>query len=153
MVVRPKAELDTVDVGLAPNIKDSLGSGADPSTNAVVAWLVDQLFERNKMSGTKKAPQLSLASSATNGYVVDYDSKYGKYFRNDGGSWARFYGENPKARGIVTISLPAYDDKTGLALVYRGTHEHGLRGWGEVILYKYEKGKLRKLNSTTLWIA
>jgi hypothetical protein len=153
VVVRPTAELDGVNVGEAQYIKDSLSRGADPSTKALVAVLVDQLFERNKMSGTKKATQLSLASSATNGYVVDYDGKYGNYFRNDGGSWPRFYEENPKARGIVTVSLPAYDEKTGLAVVYKGTHVHGLQGRGELILYKYEQGKLKKLNSTTLWIA
>ena len=153
VVVRPKAELDNVDVAQAQDIKDSLGFGASSSTNAVVALLVDQLFERNKMSGTRKATRLSLASSATNGYVVDHEGKYGRYFQNDGGSWPLFYLENPKVRGIVTVSLPAYDEKTGLVVVYRGTHKHGLEGWGEAILYQYQNGKLKKLRSMLLWKA
>ena len=83
----------------------------------------------------------------------DHDGKYAKYFQNDGGSWPRLYTENPKVRGIVTISLPAYDEKTGLVVLYKGTHIHGLQGSGEAILYRYERGELKKLKSVTLWIA
>jgi len=53
----------------------------------------------------------------------------------------------------VTISLPAYDEKTGLVVLYKGTHIHGLRGSGEAILYRYESGRLKRLKSVTLWIA
>ncbi|MCX6928461.1 MAG: hypothetical protein NT154_35420 [Verrucomicrobia bacterium] len=153
VVVHPKAELDTVDLGEAQYIKDSLSSAAGPSTNGVVGALVDQLFERNKGSGTRQAVRLTLVSSLTNGYVVDHDGKYARYFRNDGGSWPRLYEENPKVRGVVTVSLPACDKKTGLVVLYKGIHEHGLQGRGEAILYMYESGKLRKLKSITLWIA
>jgi hypothetical protein len=153
VVVRPKAELDNVESSTAQHIKEWLSSRAGGDTPAVIGALVDQLFERNRGSGTKQALRLTLASSVTNGYVVDHDGKYAKYFRNDGGSWPRFYEENPKVRGIVTISLPAYDERTGLVVLYRGTHEGGLQGYGEAILYRYEGGKLRKLNSITLWIA
>lgn len=152
-MVRPKAELDTVDLGEAQYIKDSLSSAVGPSTNVVIGALVDQLFARNKGSGTRQAVRLTLVSSLTNGYVVDHDGKYAKYFRNDGGSWPRLYEENPKVRGVATVSLPAYDEKTGLVVLYKGTHEHGLQGRGEAILYRYESGKLRKLKSVTLWIA
>ena len=151
VVVHPKAELDSVGAARLNILRTHWAVAVRPGTNMVIGSLVDQLFERNKGSGTRQAVRLTLGSSLTNGYVVDHEGKYGNYFRNDGGSWPRLYEENPKVRGMVTVSLPAYDEKTGLVVLYKGTHEHGLQGRGEVILYRYESGKLRKLKSITLW--
>ncbi len=117
------------------------------TSGAPVAKLVDHLFERNK-----KAVRLSLESSPKNGYVID-DGKYEKYFEKDGGGWDKWYKENPKAHGSTTVSLPVYDQKAGLVLVYTGTQTHWLAGSGWVILYKYEKGELKELNKVRMWIS
>ncbi len=154
VVVYPKADLSGVSrADSAESIKDALGSAAGPGTNAVIGLLVDQLFERNKGSGTRQAVRLTLDSSLTNGYVIDYDGKYLNYLRNDGGGYSRLYKENPKVRGFVTITLPAYDEKSGLVVLCKGTSKGGLQGWGEAILYRFENGRLRKLKSVPLWIA
>ncbi|MDR0275152.1 MAG: hypothetical protein LBI48_07400 [Burkholderiaceae bacterium] len=114
----------------------------------VVTELVDRLFERNK-----KPVRLTLKSSPQDGYVMNFDSEYAKYFKDNGGGWEKWYKENPKAHGRTTVSLPVYDQKTGLLLVYMGTQWHWLAGEGWVILYKYEKGKLKEINKVMMWIS
>jgi len=85
--------------------------------------------------------------------VIDYDGKFANYFKEDGGGWEKWYKENPKAHGITTVSLPAYDPKTGLVLLYMGTQVHWLAGSGRVILYSYEKGELKELKRLEMWIS
>jgi hypothetical protein len=113
-----------------------------------ISRLVDLLFERNKIP-----LRLSLKSSPKDGYIIDYDGKYKKYFEKDGGGWEKLYKENPKADGWITVSLPAYDRKTNIFLVYIGTQRHGLSGSGWVIAYKYKNGKLKELTRVMLWIS
>lgn len=45
------------------------------------------------------------------------------------------------------------NEKTGLVVLYKGTHLHGLQGWGEAILYRHESGKLKRVKSVTIWRA
>jgi hypothetical protein len=110
--------------------------------------LVDLLFERNKLPVS-----LSLKSSPKDGYIIDYDGKYNKYFEKDGGGWEKLYKENPKADSRTTVSLPAYDRKTNIFLVYIGTQRHGLSGSGYVIAFEYKNGKLKELARVMLWIS
>ncbi len=153
LVVHPTAELHRRATSQAKQLKDFFGYFVGPGTNAVVELLVDQLFERNQTNGTGQAIRLTLSSSLTNGYVVDYDGRYAKYFLNGGGSWERFEKENPGAQGFVTFSLPVFDEKTGLVLLCRGTDYGFLSGKTEVILYRYERGKLKRLIGYTLEIS
>ena len=116
-------------------------------TNGVfVAALVDRLFERNT-----KPVRLTLESSPHDGYVIDSDASYEKYFKKHGGGWEKLYKENSKAHSITTVSLPAYDEKTGLVLVYIATSSNSLAGSGWVVLYKYENGKLKEINRLMMW--
>lgn len=118
-------------------------------TNGVfVAGLVERLFERNA-----KPVRLTLKSSPQDGYVIDSNAWYEKYFKKHGGGWEKLYKENPKAHSITTVSLPVYDQKTGLVLVYIATSSNWLAGTGWVVLYKYENGKLKELNRVMMWVA
>jgi len=149
-VVSPKARFSDHPIARsAQEIEKSKKSITEHlKTNGVpVAKLVDRLFERNK-----KKVRLSLESSPKNGYVID-DGKYEKYFEKDGGGWDKWYKENPKAHGTTTVSLPVYDQKAGLVLVYMATVTRGLAGSGWVILYRYEKGELKELNKVRMWIS
>lgn len=112
------------------------------------ARLVERLFERNK-----QALRLSIKSSEKDGYIFDYDGKYAAYFEKDGGGWVKWYQENPKAHGNTTVSLPVYDAKSGLVLVYTGSQTHWRAGSGWVILYKYEKGELKELKRVMMWVS
>jgi len=145
LVVHPTAELHHRATKRAKELKELFGYVVGPGTNAVIELLVDRLFERNKTNGNGQARRLTLSSCLTNGYVVDHDGKYAKYFQTGGGGWPRFESENPGAQGFVTLSLPAFDEQTGLVLVCRGTDLGFLSGQTEVILYRYERGKLRRL--------
>jgi hypothetical protein len=115
-----------------------------------VSGLVNQLFEHNQ-----KSVRLTLKSAPEKGYLIDYDRKYSKYFdqKGKGGGWDQWYKENPKAHGHTTVSLPAYDPKTKLVLIYKGTQSHWLAGAGYIILYRYENGKLVELYKVMLWIS
>jgi hypothetical protein len=99
--------------------------------------LVDRLFDRNK-----RTTRLSIKSFQKDGYVVDYDGRFGKYFEKNGGGWRKWYEENPNAHGFTTVSLPVYDDESGFVLVYKGTQLDWLAGSGWVILYRYETKEL-----------
>ncbi len=113
-----------------------------------IGMLVDLLFERNR-----QPVSLSLKSSPKDGYLIDYDGRYAKYFEEGGGSWEQWYKENPKAHGWTSVSLPAYDEKSNVLLIYLGTQSHWLAGGGWIIAYKYEKGKLKELGRVMLWVS
>jgi hypothetical protein len=149
-VVAPETRLSHIDGLDSKETKQSVKYITEHlRTNGVdVARLVDRLFERNK-----KTVRLSIKSSPKDGFVVDYDGIYEKYFKKDGGGWDKWYKENPKAHGSTTVSLPVYDQKSGLVLVYTGTQAHWLAGSGWVILYRYEKGELKELNKVMMWIS
>lgn len=149
-VVCPEARLFHMDVDDSEQVKQSKKYIREHlQTNGVdVARLVDRLFERNK-----QPVRLSIKSSPEDGYIVDYDGKYQKYFEKDGGAWERWYKKNPNAHGSTTVSLPVYDEKSGLVLVYKGTQMHWLAGAGWIILYKYEKGELKELKKVMMWIS
>jgi hypothetical protein len=111
---------------------------------------VDHLLER-LMARNKKPARLTLTSSPKDGYLIDYGGKFGKYFRDGGGGWDRWFKENPKAHGSARVSLPAYDPKTGLVLIYMSVTIDGRGGWGDLILYKYRDGELEELGRVLLW--
>ena len=146
-VVSPETRLFPLD---AKQIKQSKQYIAEQlQTNAiVVSKLIDQLLERNR-----EPVWLTLKSSLKDGYVIDFNGKYARYFEKDGGGWEKCYKENSKAHGNLTVSRPAYDQKSGLVLVYTGTQSHWLAGLGWIILYRYEKGDLKELNKVMLWIS
>lgn len=50
-----------------------------------VSRLVDRLFKRNK-----NPVRLTLESSPCEGYLIDYDGRYERYFEN-GGGWEKWY--------------------------------------------------------------
>ena len=110
--------------------------------------LVDLFFQRNKMPA-----KLTLASSQRNGYIVDYDGRYAKYFEKDGGGWARWRKENPWALSRTEVSLPAYDPKAHIVLVYIGTDVGPLAGSGHVVAYRYESGGLKEIGRAMLWVS
>jgi len=149
-VVSPEAMIAHLDIGDSKEgykrkvyIREQLQTvGVD------VAKLVDRLFERNK-----KAVRLSIRSSREDGYIVDYDGKYKKYFEKDGGSWEKWYKENPKAHGSTTVSLPVNDEKNGFVLIYTETEVDWLSGAGFVILYKYENRNLKELKKVLMWMS
>ncbi len=117
--------------------------------------LVDALHEVNR-----KSIRLTLPSDEAKGYVIDYDGRYDRYFDADGGGWEKLYEENPKAHGMITVSLPVYDREKGILLVYviTGTPvvyvSTGTPGWGSagtVIAYQYRDGVLKRIFRESLW--
>jgi hypothetical protein len=115
-------------------------------TNGVgVAGLVDRLFARNN-----KNVRLSIKSSPKDGYIVDYDGGYEKYFKKRGDGWEKWRKERPNAHYFTTVSIPVYDEKSGFVLVEIITVAGSLAGACEVVLYKYEKGAVKELGRVLL---
>jgi len=112
-----------------------------------VGELFDKLVKHNQ-----KPVRLTLKSSLKDGYLMD-DGKYEKYFQKDGGGWDRWYKEHPHAHGMTWISLPVFDAKTGLVLIYYGNQYQSLGGEGWIILFEYEQGKLVELGRSMLWVS
>lgn len=111
--------------------------------------LVDALFDKNM-----KPVRLLLKSEPQRGYVLDHDGRFGRYFdMEDGRGWERWYAENPKAHEYTRVSLPAYDEASGLVLIYIGTQRHWLDGAGFLKMYRLKNGKLTEVWSRGLWIS
>jgi len=110
--------------------------------------LFDRFIEKNL-----KPVRLSLKSSPEKGYLIDYDGKFASYFKSDGGGWEKWHKENPLTQGWTRVSLPAYDEKAGIVLLYLGTQYDWLAGSGHLIAYKYTDGKLTELGRVMLWIS
>jgi hypothetical protein len=110
--------------------------------------LVTRFLERNR-----KPAKLTLESAPEKGYLVDRDGKFTAYFRDEGGGWEKWYKENPKARGMTSVSLPAYDKELGIVLIYKGTQVHWLNGAGYVIAYRFDGKTLKELGRVMLWVS
>jgi hypothetical protein len=113
-----------------------------------VVSLVDKFFERNK-----NTIRLSIKSSPKDGYIIDRDGKFQKYFEKGGGGWDKWRAENPNAHGNVRVSMPVYDEKIGFVLIYIGQVVDALMGSGRVILFKQENGKLKYVKAVEIWIS
>ena len=97
-----------------------------------ISQMVDQLFERNK-----KPVSLSIKSSPKEGYVIGFNPLHAE----------------DRVHGRTEVSVPVFNEKSGLVLVYIGTRTQPLVGIGWIILYKYKEGKIKELNKMPLWIA
>lgn len=124
-------------------IKESLALGGYDPTK-----LLDALYAANTPS-----VRLTLPSAQDQGYLVDYDGKFEKYFEADGGGWEKLRSDNPFAAGCTSVSLPVIDKKAGIVLIYIGTQYDWTAGAGYVIAYRLENGKLREIGNVMMWIS
>ena len=111
-----------------------------------ISDLLDQLFEINKSSFN-----LNIELDKAKGYIIDSIGKFDAYFEKNGGGWDKLYKDNPKALGITSVSVPAYDKENGIILVYRGTQRHWRAGAGLIVAYKFKDGKVEQIASVVLW--
>jgi hypothetical protein len=101
----------------------------------------------------KKSVRLSIKSSPQDGYIIDYDGTYKKYFEENGGGWREWYKDHPDAHGYTQISLPAYDKEKGFVLVYIDIQSDDVVGVGSIDAYRYKDGKLGFLGDVLLRIS
>lgn len=136
--VFPDTELDTV--------KERLNIYSCDFTE-----LINRFFELNDSTVS-----LSLNSSPSKGYYVDYKGIFSKYIEHSGGTSLRWLLFHPQASGYVSISMPAYDSETGYFLIYIGYSSvsyHHPGGSGDILLYKYEDGKVTLVDIVPVWIS
>jgi hypothetical protein len=112
-----------------------------------VSALLDSLIIRNA-----KPSNIKLNSCLEKGYFVDHDRTYERYvLRFPKPGWDEWHRDHPKAHGLTQVSLPAYDAKSGLCLIFVGTIRGGLDGAGCLLLYRYEGGLFKLLGRIFLW--
>lgn len=149
-VVDPKTSLGDTLTGKTPAEIDKTreyvqrefaGMGYD------IGPLFDMLIEKNKNQA-----YITLESSPEDGYLIDYERKFEKYFEKDGGGWKAWYRDNPFAHGYVRVSLPAFDAETGLVLVYIETQRHELAGFGYLVACRLANGHLAEIGRYLLWV-
>ncbi len=113
-----------------------------------VGALFDKLVARNK-----NGVSLSIASSPEEGYILDTEGKFSAYFNKDGGGWEKWYRDFPLAHGHTQISLPVFDERKSVVMIYKGTQSDWLAGAGWVILFSYVDGKLIELKKVMIWVS
>ena len=112
-----------------------------------VSDLVDALFESNQ-----SPIDITVASSRAKGYVIQTERQFAVYDLEDG-SWdvKKFYRDHPKASGRMWVSVPAYDAKTGLVLVWISRSADFLASDGGIYVYRLEDGQLREVTVRILF--
>jgi hypothetical protein len=135
------------EMSLDPYIEEKMLRTFFQADGLNVDSLISELFARNI-----KPVRMSIPSAPEKGYLIDYDGKFQYYLKHVNG-WGQLRKENPGARSMVYLSVPAYDPHTGLVLIYIGWASDGLMGSGEVILYKYVFGRLLEIDSVGVWIS
>ena len=109
--------------------------------------LVEALFERNTTDVI-----LDIPSSPESGYIIDYDETYiysGQSW--DPTFWENLRRDNPDVSEIIEISLPVYDPKTGIVLLYFAPSRGPLYGFGSISAYEYENGEIKLITRVGLW--
>jgi hypothetical protein len=96
---------------------------------------------------------LTIESSPQDGYYIDYDSKFARYFESgEEAGWWRMGFCRPSV-GMADVSLPLYDAETGLIIIYLGTRDAPLVGSGYIFLLQIQEGELRIISNVLVWIA
>ncbi len=111
------------------------------------APLIKKLIKRNK-----KPARLTLESSFVNNYVIIDFRKFRKIYYNGIYPFYRLLNIYPPIYCRFGISLPVYDEKEGIVLIYSGGGGF-LIGRGDLIFYRLEDGKLREIKRLMLWLS
>jgi hypothetical protein len=69
------------------------------------------------------------------------------------GGWEDFYAEYPGSQGYLTLSRVGFDKAKDTAVLYLGTHVHGVAGGGHVVLMKKRVGGWMVRGERMLWIS
>ena len=112
------------------------------------ADFVDRFLLKNTDLG-----RLTLESSPQEGYYIDYDSKFDRYFESDQEAGWRRMGFCRPSVGMADVSLPLYDEETGLIIIYLGTWDAPIVGSGYIFLLQMQEGELWVISSVLVWSA
>ena len=151
-VVKPDTAVGSGDQFALESNRQSLNARITREFNTEtldLAPLVSQLFELNN-----KYSRLTLESSVEDGYYVDYDGYFARYFEEyRPNSWERLRRENRKAECFTTVSLPAYEPQTGYLIVYMGVQCDWEMGFGGIYIYHYSDEVLKLVGKLGLWVS
>jgi hypothetical protein len=134
---------------LTSKISEIIGSDSEESKNRSrnrwatdlhpahldISNLIDSFFARNEQQG-----RIAVNSSKNDGFYI--------------GSEDCCKGDR-SCRGKSNVSIPVYDEKMGLVLVYRSIVHGPLAATGWMFLYSYDRssGRLTLLRKENLWIS
>jgi hypothetical protein len=127
-------------------------AGAEDTYDEAIVYNINSTFNK-WIELNPKAPQLTIKSSPQDGYYIDYDGKFSRYFENISSGWMRWHLCRPFVGPSVDISLPAYDPHTGIIIMYIGQQADSLMGAGSIYLFRYQDGELKELNRCQIWVS
>jgi hypothetical protein len=109
--------------------------------------VVDRLFKRNRESVV-----IDISSDKTQGYVFSGDIQVEKDLKNDNNVQDVLKKDQPYSDAIYSLSIPVYDDKAGIVLIYEE-----MAGWDggiqRILAYKYDGNKLECIAAVMLSIS
>jgi hypothetical protein len=98
-----------------------------------------------------KEIRMNIPSSQSEGYVIDYEDIMSNYDLPLG--WTKLREDYPNLQCIITISVPVYDPRSNIFLVYLGWVGNGLFGSGDIYAFRVINGKLMEIARVGLWIS
>ena len=147
VVVCPEARIPW-----GPDFCAGVAGRGEPENLRVVGVNTGRLYNVLVDKNRRTTP-LQLPSSSEDGYVFDYDGKFASYFKVGGGSWTKFYDENPEAKGWEVVSLPILGKSSHVVLIFRSMETQMLAGECWLLAYRFENGGLTPLDSVMVWIS
>jgi len=138
---------ESVKVQLINQYKSNLKQEPDE----IIVQSINSTFEKWVVANPAR-PHVTLESSPKDGYYIDYDGKFSRYF-DGGGGWIRWRLFRPGTACSVDISIPAYDPETGIIVMYIGTQGDYLAGAGYIFVAKYTNNDFEILSRDMVWIS
>ena len=113
------------------------------------SFLIDAFLKKNRQSAI-----ISLKSNKEKGYVIDYDSSKPERRFFDKFLLLRKKGKVYAGADLaIRISRPLYDKSTGVVLIYVDWLGGSHYSESEVIQFRYQGGKLTRVDSIVLWVS
>jgi len=154
-VVGPDTDANDIDLDFLKEYKTEMIDYyvKKDGSNQRIDEKLDELFRRFTLENSPPK-RLTLRSSPQNGYYIDYDGKFSRYFEDDiVWGWHRMRLCRPSVDSFMDVSLPVYDVDTGLVLMYVGSVGGPMEGAGWLCLFKYIDGKLENIFIEQIWIS
>lgn len=147
-VIRPltSAPLDLRSRYVMNQLRAYAAAGMKKATGRDLGFQIGWLLEMSR-----RTMPIRVDSNPAQGYLVDSKQEFEKYYEPGGGGWPALHRDHPEVMGRTEISVPLFDESTGILLVYKGTRRQERESSGWIIAYQYQGPKLVELGRVKVW--
>lgn len=104
--------------------------------------VIEDLYARNRVRVT-----LDIQSDMSGAYFIDHEGLIKKYSGNP----KTLRNDNPQFHSWMEISIPVYDEKAGVVLIFRTIYRNLDNADGSVVAYRYEGENLEYIAMVPLY--